>query len=206
MCLRFVCGVVRVMRSWLVAVLWGWAALVQAHPHMWIDVTVLPVRNAAGEIAALQQRWVFDPFFSGVFLQDMARLPAAERDGYWAQLESDMLATLDAAHFYTHPQTLFAKAEAVQIKAEDEALVLTLTMPLRQAAREVAYRLYEPLYYAEMLHARDQARTWQGCSLALRPSEPSAALRAKAAALDAQAVPDEEMGHWFAEEAVWRCP
>lgn len=176
-----------------------------AHPHMWIDVEVLPLRNAAGEIAALQQRWQFDPFFSGVFLQDMAVLPEAERAPYWSQLQSDMLKTLREAHFYTFPQAYFAEAQDVRLSAQGDALVLELRLPLARPAFSLAYQLYEPSYYAEMLHSRAQVREKDGCRLTLRDAEPDDALRAQAAALDRGESGDADLGRWFAEQAVWQC-
>ena len=177
----------------------------RAHPHMWIDVLVSPLLNEDGEIAALRQRWLFDPFFSGVFLQDLARLPEAERAAYWAQLEKDMFATLHEAHFYTHPQALFAAARAPRIAAEGDVIVLEVELPLLEPARSLAYQLYEPSFYAEMLHAREQPREAQGCTLALQEAAPDDGLRAQAAALDVSESPAFDLGRFFAEKALWSC-
>lgn len=189
----------------LFCLLWGGMPPAPAHPHMWIDVQVEPLRNAAGEIAALRQRWQFDPFFSGVFLQDMASLPEAERAPYWSQLQADMLNTLREARFYTYPQARFAEAEAVRLSAQADALVLELRLPLVKPSFSLEYQVYEPSYYAEMLHSREQVREQNGCTLTLRDATPDDALRAQAAALDQGESGDADLGRWFAEQAVWQC-
>lgn len=190
----------------LAAGLFGALPAALAHPHLWITAQVLPERNAAGEIVALQQHWQFDPFYSGVFVTDMARLAPDKRAQYWQELQDDTLNTLHGAGFYTHPSAQFADAQDVRFYVTDDGLLaLSVRLSLAQPARAVEYALYEPTFYAEIRHNPDQPHEQDGCQLTLTEATPDAALRAQAAALDRDDTPQLELGSFFAQKARWQC-
>lgn len=172
-----------------------------AHPHVWILIEVQPRLNAAGEITALQQRWVFDPMYSLIFIEEMNRLPAAEQAHYWHKVEDLILKPLFAETFYTHPKNAFGEAQNARLYPSQDELIIEAELPLLKPTKSLYYQVYEPSYYVEILHHPEQQRLFGACTLSVSDEKP-AGIREEAAA-DSALIYD--IGQYFAEHAEVVC-
>lgn len=182
-----------------------WAEAVWAHPHVWITVTVEPLSNAAGELTALRQRWVFDPLYSAVFIDEMAKMPEAERAERWKMMEERTLAPLQTERFYTHPKAAFGEARDTRFYQDGDELVIEAELPLLNPTKSLHYQIYEPGYYVEILHDPKQRREFGRCTLSIGTAEPDNAKQEEAAALDQNENAGYDLGRYFAEQAELLC-
>lgn len=193
----------KVFAFWWMLVLSGRAL---AHPHAWVDVLLTPEITDDRQIAALHMQWAFDPFYAQVMLEEVqAANSKAEFDKRWAALEQDINRTLREANFYVAANAGFGEGKAM-LRAENGELFLDVYLPLRNVVPGLHYRIYEPTYYVEMLHATEQPREWNnGCRLQLESANPSPEKVAEAYALDRNAQGDADLGKYFAESGVLTC-
>lgn len=177
-----------------------------AHPHMWIDVEVQPVQNAEGQIRALRQKWLFDPFSSALLTEEMVQAADdAQRQQLWQALQNDIRRTLSEEGLYTFPRGDFAPPEQLQLHFAHDELWLEAELPLLLPTQQLRYQIYEPEYYVEILHSAAQQRQVGNCRLTLQAAEPDEEKLLEAAALDKNAKGDPNLGRFFAETAEWDC-
>jgi ABC-type uncharacterized transport system substrate-binding protein len=87
---------------------------------------------------------------------------------------------------------------------------LPFAVPLSPGTIPLTYRVFDPSFYIEMLHAevknavvlRDAP---EGCQYHIEPPNPEPAKVAYAASLPAEAD-GGELGHFFAEKVIIKCP
>lgn len=197
----------------MMGLLFGGSAA-QAHPHHWIDVSAEWQFGRDGLITGVRLNWLFDEYYS-VLLADDA---AANELELQSILESILSNTAQHQYFLqiqqqgTEPG--LGVAERARIGVRDHRLEiefqLPLTVPLDPKRGDVVYRVAEPTYYFEMLHAEDDSaivleEAPAGCRFRKRDPKPDAALVAYATSLGINESGGNELGIQFAETVTIRC-
>ncbi|MGE0373333.1 MAG: DUF1007 family protein [Gammaproteobacteria bacterium] len=191
-----------------------------AHPHAWIDVEVQVRFDSAARIAALRMTWLFDEIYSAYVTQGLTFSGAdaidARRSG---RILAVMMKNLARFHYMTRAE---AGTEAMEFGAPTESAIafkgrrleLSFTLPFATPvpSREVpvAYSVYDPTYYIEMLHAEDAGairlvNAPADCRYTLHPPQPDPARVREAAALDRTQSAGNGLGVFFAERVTIRC-
>ncbi|MBV2089905.1 MAG: DUF1007 family protein [Candidatus Thiodiazotropha sp. (ex Ctena orbiculata)] len=186
----------------------------QAHPHHWIDLFTEWQFNPNGLITGVKLRWLFDDYYSVLLVEDTAAT------GKELQLVLDkILNNIGQHHYFLQIEQQGAEAELgvaeqARIDLQDHRVeiefLLPIKIPLDPWQSEIVYRIAEPTYYFEMLHAeegpaivlKDAPPT---CRYNLAPPKPDAALVAYAATLGINESGGNNLGNQFAETVTIRC-
>ena len=199
--------------------------LAQAHPHGWIDMSMRVIVDDQGRVEALHQRWRMDPFYSLVLLEELSRAEGEESlEERLDLLGMEIRDTLAPQGYFTE---LRHAGEAVALGDVQEYTVmerggrvefiflLPLEAPLALEGEPLAYRVYDPTYYIEVLHEEngegpsDEALVMAGadtrCSTRILPADPDPARVAQAARLDITDEAPDGLGRYFAETGEIRC-
>jgi len=186
----------------------------QAHPHHWIDVYAEWQFDSAGLIDAVKLRWLFDDYYSILLFDD------ASASG--EKLESILRTILSntAKHRYfvqieqAGRRAEFGTPEQARIGVQDHRIDVEFRLPMKApldpGQGDIVYRVVEPTYYFEMLHAEEGPSIVlrdapPGCRYRLEPPKPDAALVAYAAALGINESGGNELGIQFAETVTIQC-
>jgi ABC-type uncharacterized transport system substrate-binding protein len=193
----------------------------QAHPHAWIDLRTKILFDGGGAMTGLQEDWLLDDFMSVTVLEELGDgIDARDADtlqrigatilrnvadyGYFTEIKIDGAAA---------PLTLDRDFSA-QMRAD--RLAITFTMQLNAPAdprrHVVAYSVYDPTYFTEVLHTEMDdpillsGTVPEGCQPTIQHAAPSPADIAAAAALDVTESGGDRLGQLFAERVLLTCP
>jgi len=187
---------------------------VQSHPHHWIDVFAEWQFDTKGLIDGVKLRWLFDDYYSVLLVDDTA----ATEEKLQAILKRVMSNT--AKHHYflrienEGGEARFGNPEQAKIGMRDHRVEIQFRLPIKTrldpGQGDIVYRVAEPTYYFEMLHAEEGAAIVlkdapNGCRYSLEPPQPDAALVAYAASLGVNESGGDELGIQFAETVTIRC-
>ncbi|KRS12252.1 hypothetical protein XM53_11385 [Roseovarius atlanticus] len=173
-CLTFLCGLIV-------------APAAQAHPHVFVDVTLTLETDAEGRVDGVEVTWVYDPLFTMLVLSDRGLDSDAD-----LSLTDDEKAALLGFDLQDWPEgfdgALFAydedgavtlgPAEALSVGMRDGALVTRHRRPV--AALEIGagevLRLepYDPYYYAALSLVQMDGLP-EGCAARIVPPDKEAA-------------------------------
>jgi ABC-type uncharacterized transport system substrate-binding protein len=201
------------MAGLMLGILLGSSSL-QAHPHHWIDIFAEWQFDTKGLISGVKLRWLFDDYYSVLLVNDAGTsqkeletilnkiLSNIAKHHYFVQIEQ----ARGAADFAIHEQTRIGMQDH-RIEIE---FLLPLKEPLDPSNGDIVYRIGEPTYYFEMLHAEaDSAILLKDappeCGYHLQPPKPDAALVAYAASLGIDETGEESLGIQFAETVTISC-
>ena len=186
----------------------------QAHPHHWIDVFAEWQFDRKGLISGVKLRWIFDDYYSVLLVDDAATT------GEKLQATLNKILSNTAKHHYflkiEHKggEARLGTHEQASIGVRDHRIeiefLLPIAVPLDPKHSDIVYRIAEPSYYFEMLHAeQEQAivlhNAPQACGYRLEPPKPDAALVAYAASLGINESGGDSLGIQFAEKVTIRC-
>lgn len=211
--------------QWRVLALVGLAVLgpspAYAHPHAWIDVRSVVMFDQRGHAVALEEIWLFDPYYTAFAIEglDEDGDGAPDPDGLAALLRENMT-NLAAYDYFTVVETdgtsepLDAVTEmSSRMRGEqlEMRFVVTFAAPLLEKTDSFSYAIFDPTYYIEMLHASgdDAVRLVgapEGCSVERSIAEPDAETVALAAMLDQSQTAGNGLGILFAETVTVQCP
>ena len=200
------------LSSWM-GMLLGCSAL-QAHPHHWIDVFAEWEFDGRGLITGVQLRWLFDDYYSVLLVEDAA---ATEKD--LQMVLEKILSNIERHHYFLQIEQQDATPvpgmhEQARIGLRDHRVEiefrLPMSAPLDPRVGDIVYRVAEPTYYFEMLHAEEGPAIVlkdapRGCRHRLEAPTPDAALVAYAASLGIDESGGNELGIQFAEKVTIRC-
>lgn len=214
---------------WIVAVLALAAAwlpgIANAHPHAWIDLRVRVVFDDRGRVEALRQTWRFDPFFSLLALEGL-RAPdkSASMDERLDRMGARIRATIEGQHYFTRLTYDGETAALGEVSEYATSIVgerlefrftLPLAQPLAMGDAPLRYKIFDPGYYIEVVHAlEDGALSPAALSLSNAPADcrtqilmpdPDPAKVLQAAMLDRDESGAPGLGRFFAETGVVRC-
>lgn len=192
----------------------------RAHPHVFIDIRVEIRFDDAGNIEALQQTWLFDEMFSVFIAGDMDGdgdgLPdEGELDRYMV----DIMRELRDYDYYTEVAKdgvdasleltgeMTAKYDGANLQISFE---ISPTVPMAAAGGAVSYRVFDPTYYIDILHAEaDDAivltNAPAACTHKVIEPNPDPEAVDLAASLDQTMSAGNTLGAFFAEEVVIDC-
>lgn len=195
------------------------APAAHAHPHGWIDLRIQVLFDAAGRAVGLRQHWLFDEFYSAFATEGMAEAPEGLQAGIDALMREN-LTNLAEFDYFTKVTSKGAAAAFGPVRETSSAIegqrlgmsfVLPFREPLDPGEAPLAYAIFDPTYYIEMLHAEaDGAITLEGapegCDFGIATPDPDAEWVALAAALDRTQSAGDQLGAVFAETVTVTCP
>ena len=193
---------------------------VRAHPHIWIDLRSAVLFDESGKVSGLRVHWMFDEFYT-IFATEGLE---AGGDGVPTDKGLRLLADLSIKNLEEYSYFTFAKADGAAVAygavTEYEAylwedrLVLVFTLPFAElldpSAVNLSYSIYDPTYYIEVLHVREEPVLLEGAALAdcrtavLEPN-PGAEAVSLAASLDRTQTAGDGLGELFAEQVSLLC-
>ncbi|WP_254280970.1 MULTISPECIES: DUF1007 family protein [unclassified Halomonas] len=199
-------------------------ALVQAHPHGWVDLGVRVIIDEQGQVEALHQRWRMDPFYSLVILEELGSAQGNDSlDARLDQLGLDIRNNLAPQHYYTevtHAGERLALGEVNDYTVMERdgrvefIFLLPLAQPVALGEEALRYQIFDPSYYIELLHEeegdtpRADALVVSGdhdCTTQIVPADPDPELVMQAAMLDVTDQAEPGLGRYFAETGVVKC-
>jgi ABC-type uncharacterized transport system substrate-binding protein len=186
----------------------------QAHPHHWIDVFAEWQFDKKGLISGVKLRWLFDDYYSILLVDD-----AATTEEELQEILKKILSNTAKHHYlirieHAGGEAKFGIPEQAAIVVQDHRIEIEFRLPIKApldpSQGEIAYRIAEPTYYFEMLHAEeDSAIVLKDappvCRYRLQPPKPDAALVAYAASLGIDESGGDSLGIQFAETVIIRC-
>ena len=198
-------------------------ALVQAHPHGWVDYRVDLHFDDKAHATALEQVWTMDPFYSLTLTEELARAQGDES----MQQRLDMLGeeiaqNLRSEHYLTHvahagEDIALGDLRDYTIRQDDDQrltfrFVVPLAEPLALEGSPLTWQVYDDTYYIEFLYDQDADtpialhNAPAGCTSRVIAADPDPQRVADAAALDRDAEAPSGLGRFFAETGEVTCP
>jgi ABC-type uncharacterized transport system substrate-binding protein len=186
----------------------------QAHPHYWIDVFSEWQFDRHGMITSVKLRWLFDDYYSVLLVND-----AGTTDKDLQAIRDNIMSNTAQHHYFI---ALEQQGEAVALGTAEQARIgvhdhriaiefrLPIAVPLDPRDGDLVYRVAEPTYYFEMLHAEEDPAVLLNdappdCRYRVEAPKPDAALIAYAASLGINESGGDELGIQFAETVTIRC-
>lgn len=191
-----------------------------AHPHVWIDVA-MEVVFEQGKVTALRQIWLFDDYYTAYATEGMDGDGDGQPDAARLQeLLKENMGNLEEYGYFTEVTSggsvvpfgpVVEMASRMTAARLEMTFLLPLAVPLDVRDRGMAYAIFDPTYYIEMLHAErtDAVRLSAapaGCSAHLQKPDPTVEATSLAAALDRTQSAGNGLGGLFAERVTVRCP
>ena len=193
-----------------------------AHPHAWVNLTSDFLINADGDLYQLNQRWIFDPFYSALSLDDVSKAFPGDLELGLAARADEIIHNLEKVHYYSH---LTIDQQAVDLgkptkwhlsaleAGDDTLLILEMhfNVPVTDVAdTQVDFTVYDPTYYVDMRHdSLTQVRLKNASTLECEPQiiepEPNADMLSFAASLDKTQSSTNELGKYFAQTVEVTC-
>lgn len=198
----------------------------EAHPHVWIDLRTEVLLDEQQRITGLKVDWLFDQFYSAFAFEDLNRngdeLVTADEFQAFA---ADTLANLESYGYFTSLRAggkelaldsvtdYLAEMEGVRLRL---AFTLPLAEPLDALAQPFTYAIYDPTFFIEILHAKEDPVGFgvtgdapgdlaNACRFTLLPPNPDASTMAFASSLDRTQSGGDDLGRSFAEQVTVRC-
>ncbi|MBL6601088.1 MAG: DUF1007 family protein [Alphaproteobacteria bacterium] len=185
-----------------------------AHPHVWIDLRGTVVLDAKGQVTAIEQEWLFDPFYTIFATEGLSGAEDA-----LTSLARENLGNLRSHDYFTEVRADGAKAPLGTVSVFESELrggrlwmrfVVPLVTAIDPTKRVLTYAVFDPTYYIEILHLEDYVVAFRGagasdCSGYIVPPSPSTEAVMLAQAMDRDAAPDNMLGGIFAERVEVSC-
>ncbi len=183
-----------------------------AHPHAWIDLRSTVIVRSDGQITALEEEWLFDRLYTLLATQGLDKEPSARLNALTE------LARTNLSNLRPHGYFIHARADEVKVDFEtavrDERLwlrfVVPLVTPVDPKRQAFVFAVFDPSYFIEMLHIKDEPIVFRGaggraCRGEMQKPRPTAAALTLASALDRNAKAPEAFGELFAEKVTVTC-
>lgn len=191
-----------------------------AHPHAWIDMKVKVLFDKKGRVYGLEETWIFDPLYTAFALDDPKRkkgvpppqksIDALAQENLKNIKDYDYLTLVES----NGTKAAFAGTRDLKSSFEKDRLRMTFTLllekPLDPTVSPVAYLIFDPTYYIEMLHAEEGKAieltgAGEDCQHMLTQPNPNPEAVGLAASLDKTQTAGDGLGKLFAERVTIRC-
>ena len=192
-------------------------ALVQAHPHIFIDTTVQAVVNDAGQFQGLEVRWSYDDFYSLLIFSEMGLDPDGDgelTDDEHAQLDGFDLQWVDGYEgdsYVTQGDTPVALGPPQSRGATVTQGRITTThfRPADAPAQGLVIKIYDPTFYTAYTLV-GQVEVDGPCTSTIDPADLDAAYSLAEELLYATPSQDgmdafPEVGEAFADTVMLSC-
>lgn len=190
----------------------------RAHPHVWIDLRSVVVLDEAGRVTAIEQQWSFDPLYS-VFATDGLDTGTSTQVETLRGLAKKNLQELRAYDYFTKVLVGGKKAALGTVREFESEMrdgrlwmrfLVPLEAPVDPTRRKVAFTVFDPTYYIEILHLRDDVIAFRGnetrgCYGQIVQPSPTTEAIMLARAMDRDATPYATLGEVFAERVDITC-
>ena len=195
---------------------------VAAHPHYWINLKADMILDEQGRLAAIEQHWAFDVFFSMMTVADVVKEHGDKATGL-SKMADQMINNLTGYQYFsvlTIDGTEVALPRPSRYRltenTEPEQAILELEMrfdmtePLAIKDKSVAWSVYDPTYYIAMNYASVENVIIKGvqgaqCQMNLDVPNPSSELIEYAQQLDRTQKDTDGLGIKFAEKIRINC-
>jgi ABC-type uncharacterized transport system substrate-binding protein len=188
------------------------------HPHAWIDLRSRVVLDERGQISALELYWLFDEWYTIYIANEFVEGNAGSAE-FLTELGRQNLANLAEYDYFTELSLNDQPVPLGTVTSFDTGLQnerlwmrfeVPLAWPVDPTAGQVAFRIYDPSYYIEILHMEGEPITFSGnesetCLGRIVPPNPSFEAVTLAAALDRTESAGDGLGRMFAETVVIDC-
>lgn len=191
-----------------------------AHPHAWIDIKVKVLFDEKGRVYGLEETWIFDPLYTAFAFDGVKRdegKPPPQK--FVDALAKENLTNIKDYDYLTlvernGTKVAFSGTRDLTSSVEKDRLRMTFTLlletPLDPTVSPVDYRIFDPTYYIEMLHAEsadaiELTGAGADCKHTLTPANPNPEAVALAASLDKTQTGGDGLGKLFAERVTIRC-
>jgi ABC-type uncharacterized transport system substrate-binding protein len=189
-----------------------------AHPHAWIDLRSTVVLDADGHVIAIEQQWLFDQFYT-LFITEALSDAASARAEELKALARKNLQNLRTYDYFTEVRSGGAKVALGTVSELESELragrlwmrfVVPLATPIDPTERALAFAVFDPTYYIEILHLKDDIVAFRGAGIGsclgrIVPPNPTTEAVILAQAMDRDATPDASLGSVFAEWVEITC-
>ncbi len=190
----------------------------RAHPHAWIDLRSTVVLDAAGRVTAIEQQWLFDQFYTVFATEGLSGATGIRAEALTALARSN-LQNLRSYDYFTEVRAGGAKVALGTVSEFESELregrlwmrfVVPLATPVDPTRRALAFAVFDPTYYIEILHLQGDMVAFRGpgtggCSGNIVPPNPTIEAVSLARAMDRDATPDATLGSVFAERVEVTC-
>ena len=194
---------------------------VKAHPHSWIQLTTDFSINASGELVGIRQRWVFDPYYSTLTIDDLKKTHRSLEEGLNEQVKG-IIDNLEAYQYYSH-LTISGNRFAIKrphkfhlstfVIDGQSLLILEMHFEIPAVALHSAtleWQVFDPTYYASMRHdsfeqIRISNQSALECESVIMESDPDPQTLAYASSLDVTQKDSTGLGIFFAQKVKIKC-
>ncbi len=189
----------------------------QAHPHAWIDLRSTVVLDASGRITAIEQQWLFDPFYTVLATEEMSDEATTRAEALTALARSH-LENLRSYDYFTEVRAGGAKVALGTVSEFESELregrlwmrfVVPFVTPIDPTRRALTFAVFDPTYFIEIAHLEGEEVAFRGaqtgCSGRIVPPNPTTEAVLLAQSMDRDATPDSTLGSIFAERVEITC-
>lgn len=191
----------------------------RAHPHAWIDLKSSLAFNVDGMLIAVTQEWIFDEYYTTFVLEDFKPANGESEQDVLNKLARTNLSNLRDYGYFSElasgkTKARFGEPVDISTRIDTRRMVMRFTLPLRQPLdpkqAPIEYRVFDPSYFTEMLHHKQEhvivSHMPEGCQIQLKKPNPTIAHVSLAQSLDRFAQAPSNLGSLFAETITVRCP
>jgi ABC-type uncharacterized transport system substrate-binding protein len=204
----------------LVVALFSLPIVALAHPHNWIDMRIEMRFDSSGKATGLYQSWLFDDYYSISAVEHMDEDGDGKPDASpMADLRKTIFKNLKEYNFFTHvdqggksvPTGPVSEGEvAMKGSRLEMVFFIPFDTPRDPRSAPISYRIFDPSYYIEMLHAEAKdaitlSNPPSGCVHRLAPPNPDSKKVVYAASLPVNADGGNELGQFFTEKVTVEC-
>jgi ABC-type uncharacterized transport system substrate-binding protein len=209
--------------AFLGAIIFGFAASVEAHPHVWATVRSEVVFGPDEKITGIKHAWTFDEFYSTMAVQGLDK----NSDGTYAKDELEPLAKVNVESLKDFDYFTFVRRDEEDVflplkgpqdywvEYDGTALTLHFTLPLETpldpGAKGISLDVYDPSFFVAFGFAEKDpvkiAGSAPGCAALVEATDPEAAEDAKALteSFFSQLGSDSNYGSQFAQTVMVTC-
>ena len=176
------------------------------------------ILDGEGRAVAIEQHWLFDEFYT-LFVLEGLKPSRDDRASQLTNLARTNLENLRPYGYFTEVRSGSHKVKTGIVTEFDMELrdgrlwlrfVLPFDRPLDPKTDHLVFSIFDPTYYIEMLHLKDDIVTFRGtgaqaCSGRVIAPNPTTEAVMLAAALDKDAKATDTLGALFAETVEVEC-